>query len=373
MGACDNKERKRHIIISEYKSRNNIIEKKTKKVMDDFEFKAVGFINIGNSCYMNSFLQILLHCPNFLYELKGIYQRHSFGNCLIKNIIDLSNSQYPYNKQYLYSIKECMKNISDYGSFIQNDSQDFGKDLINEIIVNIKKKEQDYSSSIYNNESDESEIIDKKTKIDKYQKYINKYQGEETFIEKMFTINECLYIYEEQNITNIIFNTSFDILLNFPKNKNKMYNEEYSLEKLLDLNYNNKNNNYMKKNKKNKKDKILKTTMTKLCKLPKILMISIVRAIFKKDLIKSILYFPEFLDLENYIDKDLLNAHLNKTQYKLFAVNEHEGNDLNSGHYYCHIKIKNDWFLFSDEKVKKSKIKLSSVNVVGLFYKYIDI
>lgn len=369
MGVCDNKERKRHIVISKYKKGNNLIDNKAKKDKDDFEFKTVGFINIGNSCYMNSFLQILLHCPNFLYELKKIYQCNSFGNCLIKNIIDLSNSEFPYNKQYLYSIKNCMNNISDYGSFTQNDSQDFGKDLINEIIVNIKPKEKDYSSSVYN---DESVIIDKKTKINKYQKYINKYQSEETFIEKMFTINECQYIFEEKNITNIIFNTSFDILLNFPKNKNKMYDEEYSLENLLDLNFNNKNKNYMKKNKKNNKDKIHKITTTKLCRLPKILMISFARALIRENLIKSTLYFPECLDLENYIDKDLINVHLNKTQYKLFAINENEGNDNNNGHYYCQIKIKNDWYSFSDEKVKKSKIKLSSKNVVGLFYKYID-
>ena len=212
----------------------------------------------------------------------------------------------------------------------------------------------------------------KKKKKDRYKRYINKYQNEETFIEKMFTINECEYIYKEKNIINIIFNTSFDILLSLPKNKYKMYNEEYYLENLLDLNFNNKNNNYAKINKKRKKDKIFKTTTTKLCKLPKILMISIVRSIINEDLIKSILNFPENLNLEKYIDKDLINIPSNKTHYKLFAINEHEGNDLNSGHYYCHIKIKNDWFSFSDEKINKSTIKLSSKNIVGLFYKYID-
>jgi len=368
MGICNNKERNKKVVILENKPIKNLIINK-KSNFDNFECKITGFSNIGNSCYMNSFLQILLHCPNFVKELQNLYQHCSFENNLIKNIIDLSKSEYPYNKKYLYEIKNCMKNIEDYGLFIQNDSQDFGKDLINEIIDNIKHLNEDFSSSI---SYSESEIIDKKNKIYKYQKFVEKYQNKETFIEKMFTINECEYIFEEKNITKVIFNTSFDILLSFPKIENNNYKKEYSLENLLDLNFNNNNKNYINITRKDKKEKNLKTTITKLCKLPKILMISIVRAIIKEDLIKSSLNYPALINLEKYIDKDLININKNKAYYKLFAINEHDGNEYKSGHYYCHIKIKNEWFSFFDDKVIKTKENLSSKNVVGLFYKYID-
>lgn len=52
---------------------------------NDFEYKTVGFPNIGNSCYMNSFLQILLHCPNFLKELKkgGIILAKIIGQIIV--------------------------------------------------------------------------------------------------------------------------------------------------------------------------------------------------------------------------------------------------------------------------------------------------
>ena len=43
-------------------SSNNLNE-----YISNFELtKNIGFKNIGNTCYMNSFLQILLHIPTFL-------------------------------------------------------------------------------------------------------------------------------------------------------------------------------------------------------------------------------------------------------------------------------------------------------------------
>lgn len=62
---------------------NNILHDKNfgkninlKKIKIDFEFQTqYGFDNIGNTCYMNSFLQILFHTPNFLIELKKIKKK----------------------------------------------------------------------------------------------------------------------------------------------------------------------------------------------------------------------------------------------------------------------------------------------------------
>ena len=49
--------------------RIEIVEGNNIKCNNNYEYNTTqGFDNIGNSCYMNSFLQILLHCPNFLYR-----------------------------------------------------------------------------------------------------------------------------------------------------------------------------------------------------------------------------------------------------------------------------------------------------------------
>jgi hypothetical protein len=72
--------------------------------VQNFEYNSVGFANIGNTCYMNAFLQILLHTPNFLKKLR-IYNPKDFGgDTLLNNLLYLS--QYPYNTNYLYNIKK---------------------------------------------------------------------------------------------------------------------------------------------------------------------------------------------------------------------------------------------------------------------------
>ena len=73
----------------------------------------IGFNNIGHTCYMNSFLQILLHTPNFLPKIKELYYNKVNENTLIYNLIKLS--EYPYDSRYLKEIKKTIaKTLSEY-------------------------------------------------------------------------------------------------------------------------------------------------------------------------------------------------------------------------------------------------------------------
>lgn len=402
--------------------------------IEKFESQKIGFKNIGNTCYMNSFLQILLHTPGFLKELN---KERKENLDLIDNLIRLSED--PYNINYLENIKQIMGQIKEsYGKKnYQSDSQEFGIDLINEIITLIKGE----SSFSEENDIEEEQITSKNVgsiKQSKFEKYIDKYYGEknEISLEKMFQFHESkLEIESKENneiikIKKIRFETSVNIELGFRKYqkmdlmelleskynnylinrnnndihliinyKNNDLNENKNLKKDEKKKDNNKKINQkscfekfieiikyldcfgilecLKENKKkieeeedinndeeNKEDYI---NLIKLASLPKILIISINRAFLGKDFNDNIISYEERLDVKKFIDRDILKEE--KTNYRLYAVNECVAHKKESGHYYSYIKINNEtWYKFNDNNVIKESPNLSSEYVVGLYY-----
>lgn len=323
----------------------------------NFEFKDKGFPNIGNTCFINSFLQILFHTPNFIKELTS-YENENNNN-IITHLINLSKSDNDKSKHLLFIQNFMCNEANDYFELVPNDSQQFGIDLINKIISIIKK--EDNSFEIYLNESEnenDSNILDINIKK-YYEKYKKKYQQNEIILEKMFLINVSEKIYKSNKLCNIKFDTSLNIVLTFPeKLKNKTY---FYLDDLLEFKYSNKNDILC-----NHKNKII--IKEKICKLPEILIITIARALINKKLNCSFLYFPENLNLNKYIDSNLIDTR-NNINYKLFALNKKKGYIKENGHYYCKIKIRNNWYKFNDLAITPTKIKNNwSKKVVGLFY-----
>ena len=364
MGACNSQTENRKKF---YKNRDKfesdiIYNSKFRMNNNCFELEKIGFDNIGNSCYMNSFLQILLHIPNFLKNLRKDYNKSKKESQLIKNIINLSD--YPNNKKYLYLIQNYMSNISsNYEQFNQSDSQNFGIDLINEIIINIKG-EEDETSSEYNKNINKNIINIINYKKNKYNEFIKKYQNEnqQISLEKMFNVNESENYFYPNGDYLIKFNCFFHIELSFQKNDEYEYSNKYLLQDLLYIRYNQKKEVIQtKKNSYSEMDKI-----SKICKLPKILIITISRAEIGENLKRFKLVIPNEIDLSKYIDKDLIRKR--NLKYRLFAINEKKGKSKTNGHYYCFIKIENIWYLFDDENVTRKAPNFTSRNVVGLFY-----
>ena len=222
-------------LISKNKNFNKINGKRN--IIDDFELQTkYGFANIGNSCYMNSFLQILFHTPGFLKTLKKTKKERNLDVNLINNLINLSED--PTNTKYLKNIKHLMGEVdTSFGDYCQNDSQEFGVELLDKIISLIKGK-----SSFDEEKEKDLEITDENQKEisnDLFKQYKEKYFNEEICLEKMFQFHESTIIrlFEENDIkkiTNYEFNTYLSVDLSIPANQN---NNNINLKDLLKNKY----------------------------------------------------------------------------------------------------------------------------------------
>ena len=364
-----------------------------------------GFPNIGHSCYMNSFLQLLLHTPNFLEKLKESYQGTT-EHPLIDSLLQLSSEYETKNKvKFLEIIKQSMAEVEkSYGLKIQNDSQEFGINLINQMISIIKGETSFSDEEVLEEEENELEY-NKEYKKKSFKNYLDKYCEKEIPLEKMFQFHEIkskVDIQEKKTISikRIDFDSFLNIELSFPKKKSKK--SSYKLTDLLKEKYpktpeieNSENksniieqfidyliNLYMKyKNKyfshnpdNNNNNRIINNNKLKyiyfsnLFSIPNFLIISINRAILGKPIYKDIVKFEEILDLKDYLDKDNLKDE--DTSYTLYGINYcYKQLFANSGHYYCSIKINGEWYTFDDNKpVIKEEPDFNSKYVVGLYY-----
>lgn len=318
-----------------YSNDNNEYYKKMKnKQINNFQTSYSGFPNIGNSCYMNSFLQILLHTPNFI-SIIDQYNANNDDQGLLMNLYNLTI--YPYNSIYLHNIKKIMGSVNkDYLYYEPGDSQRFAIDFIDKLISESKNENSflDYS------------VMDEnfKNRIEKYDNFIEKFNNKSDNIEKLFQFVEV-----SRGNFKILdnFSINLNIELNFPTN----YKNNINIYDLLNMKYNED---------------------LKIADLPEILIISLNRGITGKKLIKTNVSFPLELNIDKYIDKSLIN-NLQSKNYTLYAINERYGQSKNQGHYTCYIKIKLNpnkecWRYFSDLYVIDSEPKLYSTNVYGLYY-----
>jgi len=187
-----------------YNDNNKYFKKKIKK-LKNFKIIQLVFL-IGNSCYINSFLQILFHIPNFLNVLSE-YDIEDYGqDDLIYNIFYLS--KFPFNSEYLYKIKKIMGEVnSKYGAFEPGDSQSFAIDFLDKLISESKNENSKDQSMI---SIDESHYSKKK----KFSNFVEKYNNKEDPIEKLFQFVEVSVGYN--NLDS--FSINLHVELDFPPN-----------------------------------------------------------------------------------------------------------------------------------------------------------
>lgn len=325
--------------------------KKEEELIDDNKIKDInfkGFYNFGNTCYMNSFLQIFIHIPGLIEKLKKKLKIVPCDTLLfhLLNVVDCPSIE------NLHFLREAfIKSNSNYNYFRQEDSQEFGSEFIKKINNEVPIfKRWDLEGFI---------PIKKRNNLQekKLNKLINLIKDEDSDINDVTIINDLFYFYESEliicnnRVALVNYSGDIDVQLSFNLNN---YDKKMNTINLIDL----MKNKYLKGKK-------------KLIKLPKILMITLLRAIIGEPLIKTKVLFDKEINLKEFIDKDFGDYSL-CTKYSLFALNVCFGNSKKYGHYYSYILLNKDWYKFDDLKVTKvnneNTIKGDLSYIYGIYF-----
>ena len=319
---------------------------------DDYKnifLKGVGIINLGNTCFINSCLQALIHCKLFIHrffdkisKMKEDTTPISYNFLLLCiemldiekrdkiHYIDISYFKYIFGKKHPI-----------FNNFSQNDSQEFCRIFLEDLSTELNEaKNKDIYRTLTNS--------DNKTKNFKDNEFFNNFKERENSI-----INDLFY---SQIITSFKCKCgaeiySFQKLLDFPllipENVKKT-----GIKNLLNIYFKSELVDFEKKCDKCQQIVKHKKEM-KISRPPEILILSLQRINeTTKNKNDCPVIFREDLNIYDYIDHDL--GFDKECDYTLFSIINHMG-ILIGGHYFTYIKPLggSKWFEFNDSSVRK--------------------
>lgn len=311
-----------------------------------YDNKFIGFNNLGNTCYLNSGLQILFHLKNFIINLSNIkdFQNKQITRSLvllieqIKNIMNFSNLDFSMQAISPYEFKRCFEyKHSLFNNDDQQDCAEFLRFLLEDISQenNRIKKKFIYEELEFNNQS-------RQEVVENFHNFFIKKEDSfivDNFYIQLLNIYKCNCGFETFSCEKIL-----DIPLKMPNIKN------YSIKELLDLNLYYDNVKWGKICQNCKKKDLIIEQYINFSILNEVVFISLQRFNRKTNSINnSLVKYDDVLDLNPYMD---IKSESNDYMYFLKAIVHYRGN-IEKGHYWSNIKIRGEWYEFNDNFVKK--------------------
>ena len=350
---------------------NTIIENMNKQEEKNINLKKCGLANLGNTCFINSILQILLR----ISELNNLLNDKSYRNRINNDINSLLLIEWDsLREEMLEGINEVIspnrflmviqhiakiKNIDVFSGYYQNDVQEFLLFVIDCFHLALKKNIQITIKGVCQTKQDE-------LAIKCYKKIQQMYENDYSEIFNMFHGIHVSQIFNESG--DLISNnpeTFYSIDLPLPllnDNKNPSLEECFKLytsDEILDG-----DNMYFDESL-NKKIVAKKNIL--FWSLPKILIIDIKRFSARIIKLQQLLNFP----LDNFnLSKYVIGYNSDEYVYDLFGICNHSGG-VSGGHYTSFVKDNNNWYLCNDTQIIKvdDLNKIITPKAYCLFYK----
>lgn len=320
------------------------------------QHKVLGIQNFGNTCYLNSVLQSLIHTTDLVKYLVGnqFTKEYEKKNAILVSLRDIfiaswiHESQTALNQSVFSLKKEFGKLNSNFDNFDQQDANEFLLHILDYLHENIKYKISVEINNVPQNPTKQQELV-----IQSIQQWEGEFKNNYSYVVENFygQFQSTVLSYETKKMS-IKFEPFNYLSLPIPNTTEpiNIYNCLNLFTEQEDID-----------------SKMLKKIT--LWKLPNILIITFNRFAsgFGLSKINKKVDFPFELDINKYLTN--FQEFADNVKYSLYGVVNHIGG-MGGGHYYSYCKNKGNWYEFNDSRTKQlSESAIITPNAYILFYK----